>query len=102
MECLGVVEFEWDEAKARANLDQHDVSFDDAHQFDWSRAQIFSDDRFDYGEDRAQARGCIDGRLHVLVFTLRNGRMRIISLGKANMRERRRYVAETGHQLGNT
>ena len=94
--------FEWDEAKARANLAHHGVAFDAAQSLDWTTAQIFSDERFDYGEDRFQVRGRIGDRLHVLVFTLREGRMRIISLRKANRRECRAYVAETGNQLRNT
>ena len=37
--------------------------------------------------------GLIDARLYVLVFTLRETAVRIISLRKANSREVKRYVA---------
>lgn len=50
--------------------------------------------RYDYGEDRFQALGLIDGRLHMLVFTIRGGTLRAISLRKANPREVRRYAEE--------
>jgi len=53
------------------------------------------DERVDYGEDRWIALGCIGGRLHFLVYTLRGEgpgeSIRIISLRKANARERRVY-----------
>ncbi len=91
--------YEWDEEKSQQNFRKHGLSFDAADQFNWGSAQIFTDDRKDYGEDRFQARGLIDDRLHILVFTLRGEAMRIISLRKANLRERRAYVRETGRQL---
>lgn len=43
------------------------------------------------GEDRFQAHGLIDGRLHVLVFTMRSDVLRAISLRKAHPREVKRY-----------
>ncbi|SFE22556.1 BrnT family toxin [Roseivivax sediminis] len=92
--------WEWDEAKNRHNIAARGIDFADARRIDWSTAQIFTDDRTDYGEDRFLARGTIDGRLHILVYTLRDDRLRVISLRKANRRERRAYVAETGRSLG--
>ena len=52
------------------------------------------DDRYDYGEDRTQALGLIDGRLHMLAFTMRGDALRVISLRKANPREVKRYDEE--------
>lgn len=88
--------FEWDEAKNAANIRKHGIGFDRVSAVDWATAQFFSDDRMDYGEDRVAARIMIDGRLHMLVFVLRDEKMRVISLRKANPRERRAYHAETG------
>ena len=45
----------------------------------------------DYGEDRSIAFGTIGGRLHILIFAPRDGRVRIVSLRKANPREERSY-----------
>jgi hypothetical protein len=42
------------------------------------------------GEDRYQAVCLIDGRLHVLAFTMRGRTLGVISLRKANAKERRR------------
>ncbi len=49
------------------------------------------DCRYDYGEDRYITYGSIDCRLFCVVFTIRNGRLRIISARKANERELRAY-----------
>ncbi len=50
--------------------------------------------RRDYGEQRFQAIGYIDVRLHVLVFPPRGRTLHVISLRKANSREVKRYEAE--------
>jgi len=63
------------------------VSFDLVASFDWRTAIEAEDTRYDYGETRMQALGMIDGRYHVLVYAWRNGRIRVISLRKANERE---------------
>jgi uncharacterized protein len=62
--------------------------------FEFDTALVIIDDRRDYGEVRYRALGMIDHRLHALVFTGRTGKTRVISLRRANDRERRNY-AET-------
>ena len=79
--------FTWDEAKRQANLAKHGVDFTEAERFDWSTSVRYPDLRRDYGEDRMRATGLIGDRVHVLVYTIRNGQMRIIGLRKANKRE---------------
>lgn len=91
-------EFEWDAAKSDANKEKRGIAFDVIVGMDWSSAQIILDDRRDYGETRFQVRGLIAETLHVAVFVWRDGRKRIISLRKANPRERRAYATETGPQ----
>jgi len=54
-------------------------------------AAVDPDRRYAYGEERFQAFGLIDGRLHLLVFTMRGDVLRAISLRKANPKEVRRY-----------
>ena len=49
------------------------------------------DDRRDYGEDRFITIGFLDGAMVVLVWTPRDGARRIISMRKANERERALY-----------
>lgn len=85
--------FEWDEAKRRANLAKHGIDFAAMERFDWDTSTAGPDLRRAYGEPRLIVVGGIDGRLHVLIATLRGDRMRIISLRKANGREERRWHA---------
>ncbi|MEP0321525.1 BrnT family toxin [Bauldia litoralis] len=85
------MEYEWDPKKAAANLAKHGVAFERVAQFEWNEAEIEEDDRSPYGERRFYALGMIDGRIHALIFTMRGEAVRVISLRKANDRERRRY-----------
>jgi uncharacterized DUF497 family protein len=97
------VTFEWDEAKAAANLALHGVAFDAARDLDWSSSVVLADDRRDYGEDRFIALGLIAARVHVCVYTVRAGHIRIISLRKANRRETMFYKeTNDGTQGGNS
>ena len=87
-------EYEWDETKRVSNIEKHEIDFADAEDFDWDTA---AHDRVRRGEEiRFVATGYIRGRLHIAVYTMRGDLKRIISLRKANPRERRRY--EQSHQ----
>jgi uncharacterized protein len=81
------MEFEWDEAKDAVNRGKHGLSLADAVRLDWSFGINVVDVRYAYGQVRITRFAVLDGRLHVCVFTDRNGRLRIISLRKANQRE---------------
>ncbi len=54
------------------------------------------DDRRDYGEDRYITIGFLDGAMVVLVWTRRGWVRRVISMRKANERERRLYGPRFG------
>ena len=92
--------FEWDEAKRIANLAKHGVDFEAAREFDWDTSTQSLDRRKDYGEPRWWAHGLIGGRLHLIVFTRRADQIRVISLRKANPKERMSYEAETRPVFG--
>lgn len=79
--------YDWDADKAQANLAKHGVAFEAVAGFDWQTAVEAEDTRYDYGETRMQALGKIGGRYHVLVYTWRADRIRVISLRKANRKE---------------
>lgn len=79
--------YEWDQTKRLFNLDTHGLDFLDIVDFDWDNALVIEDNRRDYAETRYVAYGLIGKRLTVLVFTLRNGTIRVISWRKANSRE---------------
>jgi uncharacterized DUF497 family protein len=89
------VDISFDAAKNVRNIATRGISFEQALAFEWDRALIVEDTRKDYGERRFQAIGLIAERLHVLVFTPRSGRTRVISLRRANKREVKRYEAQT-------
>jgi uncharacterized protein len=85
------LEFEWDPAKARANLVKHGVAFEAVRNFDWNLHVRTVDDRFNYSETRYKALGKIEGRVHALIFAANDNVFRLISLRKANSREVRFY-----------
>ena len=87
--------FEWSDAKARANLEKHEVSFEAALLvFDDSGGIDEIDDREDYGEDRFVVTGMVDRRLLTVTYTERDGRIRIISARKATRREQNSYFGQ--------
>ena len=88
------MDYEWDEAKRCRNLAKHGVDFGSAETFDWETELRFPDNRKPYCEERWLALGKIGGRLHALIYTGRAGRIRIISLRKANNKEVARYDYE--------
>jgi uncharacterized DUF497 family protein len=81
------LEFEWDEAKRFSNLRKHGVDFVRVLDFDWETAVRFEDNRRPYGEERWLALGKIGERLHTLVYTIRFGRTRVISLRRSKRQE---------------
>ena len=84
------MKFEFDSAKNKANIAKHGVDMSLAEQFELESALVEIDDR-DYGETRYVAIGFLNGVLHVMIFTFRGTTIRVISLRKANTRERRYY-----------
>ena len=86
--------YEWDETKRLATLSARGIDFADMARFDWEHAETETDFRRKYNEPRWIGRGTIGGRLHIVVFTRRNGTIRVISLRKANKREIVRWKAK--------
>jgi uncharacterized DUF497 family protein len=85
-------EFEWHDAKAKANLARHGVSFETARRaFDDAFAVEIDDRREDYGEDRYVLLGMVGRRLLAVTYTPRGLRNRIISARPAEPFERRLY-----------
>jgi uncharacterized DUF497 family protein len=85
-------EFEWDDAKAAANLARHGVSFEAARRaFDDPGMIARTDARERYGEERFVLLGMVGGRVLHVAYAVRGERVRIISARVAEPRERRRY-----------
>jgi uncharacterized DUF497 family protein len=85
----------YDPAKSLRNDAERGLPFALAEDFDWSDALIVEDTREDYKERRFQALGFIGEHLHMLVFTPRDGAVHVISLRRANQRERNRHATQT-------
>jgi uncharacterized protein len=85
------MEFEWDEAKDAENRRKHGLALADAVLLDWDSGLETEDERIGYGEKRFRLLAMLETRLHVCIYTLRDGRFRIISIRRANDREAREY-----------
>ena len=87
------VQFEWDEAKALANLLNHGISFEEAKTvFGDPFALTIFDDKHSLTEDRFIDIGfSTSGRLLIVVYTERGARIRLISSREATARERTYY-----------
>lgn len=83
--------FSWDEPKRQANLVKHGVDFSAVADLDFSTCIVRIDNRFDYGEIREVVFGFIGARLHVLIYARRLPLLQVVSLRKANDRERDVY-----------
>ena len=84
-------ELEWDEAKRRANYAKHRLDFRDAEQVFQGITLTAEDDRQDYGGKRFISLGLLEEMVVVVVHTARSEKTRIISMRKANQREKQAY-----------
>ena len=85
------MEITFDPRKSERNFRERGLSFEMVSDFDLSSATFRIDTRKDYGEVRTRALGFIGETLYALVFTMHDGVLRVISLRKANHKERNRY-----------
>ena len=84
--------FEWDAAKSRQTLERRELDFAYATRVfaDPMRLERI-DRRHDYGEERRQTIGEIDGKTFLVAFTYRRDAVRIISARRTNIYEERAY-----------
>ena len=83
---------EFDEAKRAATLAARGLDMARAGEAFAGATLTVEDDRQDYGEDRFITIGFLDAVMVVLVWTPRASAYRIISMRKANERERALYT----------
>ena len=81
------MEIEFDPAKRLLTLNDRGLDFLDAPRLFAARSLTVVDDRIDYGEKRLISYGFIDGTAVAVVWTDRNGVMRIISMRKMHLEE---------------
>lgn len=92
----------WDPAKAKDNLREHGVSFEEAATvFLDPLALTFPDPLHSGGEEREITVGhCARHQIVFVSHCQRDDRMRIISARKATRRERRQYEEGIGKETG--
>ena len=83
--------YEWDKKKSEKNLSRRGLNFADAEIVFSNPHLTFEDTRIDYGEPRFITFGLIEERMIVIAHTPRGKKTRIISMRKANNREKKIY-----------
>lgn len=91
------IAFEWDKGNIDKNLVKHDVTNREAEEiFGNKPLKIFPDLKYLEQEQRFVAYGVTNqNRKLVIVFTLRKGKIRVISARVQNEKERRIYEEKT-------
>jgi uncharacterized protein len=91
------VQFEWDPAKASENLAKHSVDFAEAMTvFGDPFEVVIPDQDHSVGERRFLSLGLSSaGRLLVVAYTERQGRIRLINAREATASERKSYESST-------
>ncbi|MFW6367802.1 MAG: BrnT family toxin [Halothece sp.] len=87
--------FDWDENKRFSNIEKHGIDFYTAYLLLQTEGLVQEiDNRKDYGEPRYKVTGRWGDRILVVVYAVRNSTIRIISVRRANYRERQLYWKE--------
>jgi uncharacterized DUF497 family protein len=92
--------FEWDEEKAKSNYRKHGIEFQEAVRV---FADAFAVEGYDlmspeYGEDRYLIIGMASGQLLTVVYTERQGTIRLISARKSSRREHDNYYRQNSQE----
>jgi uncharacterized DUF497 family protein len=86
------MEFDWNPTKCAKNIAERGIDFADVVvAFADPMKKVSKDDRKDYGEERFNMLAKVVGRVFHITFTECGKVTWIISAGKANQREQRRY-----------
>jgi uncharacterized DUF497 family protein len=86
--------FEWDEAKREANIRKHRIDFVTVERVLAGETVSYLDERFEYGETRFVTLGLLDGNVVVVVHTMSEDVIRVISVRKAIKDEEETYFKE--------
>ena len=87
------MDFEWDEAKRLANLEERGVDFRHVVRMFEGAVIEAEDTREDYGERRFRALGQVGGVFFMVAYTWRGAARRIISAWRVDDDGQRRYAA---------
>ena len=89
----GIVEFEWDEGNRDKNLLKHNVSNGECEEVFFNEPLIVVDDPKHSGQESRRAAFGVTGagRGLTIVFTVRSGRIRVVSARDMHKKERAFY-----------
>lgn len=93
------MQYEWDEAKRRSNIQKHGIDFIGIEAVFAGKTATIMNDRFDYGESRFITVGLLSGRVVVIAHTETQEVIRIISVRKATKNEEASYFNEIADGL---
>jgi uncharacterized DUF497 family protein len=82
------LEFDWDDNKHERNIREKGYGFDLASRIFEGRVFEWENVRLDYPEVRMVAVGQVEGKFLTVVYTVREGKRRIIASWPANRKER--------------
>ncbi|KLU21076.1 hypothetical protein EOS_38070 [Caballeronia mineralivorans PML1(12)] len=82
----------FDPAKRSRTFDERGLAFEDAALVFEGRTLDMVDDRFDYPEERIITVGHLADRMVIVVWTQRGEARHVISMRKANEREKKRFA----------
>lgn len=86
----------FDQQKRDVTFETRGLAFEDAATVFNDRTLDQVDDRFNYGEERIITIGYLDSRMVVVVWTERGEARHVISMRKANEREKNRFAQRLG------
>jgi uncharacterized protein len=81
----------FDRAKREQTLRKRGIDFKDAKHVFAGQTLDREDDRFNYSEVRMQTVGYLNGRMVMIVWTLRGAARRVISMRKCNAKEQKKF-----------
>ena len=94
------MEFEWDDNKRQINIEKHGIDFADAEKVFQGFTYKIGSRITDYGEQRIIETGLLNNLEVTVVYTMREDRLRIISMRRARHEERDVFYEEA-EKIGN-
>lgn len=95
-DTLNPMKVTFDPPKRDLTLQQRGLAFEDAAYVFEGRTYDWIDVRFDYGEERIVTVGHLHGRMVIVVWTQRGTARHVISMRKANDREKKQFAERLG------
>ncbi len=96
------MDFEWDSVKNKRNVEKHSISFEQAIEI-WNLPHV-DIENLAYstnGETRSATLGQMGKKVYVIIWTMRNSKIRIVSARRANKNEEKIFFEKIQNEQGN-